>query len=179
LRKIPEYTDIEGRLEREDINAISALDLLIQNDGKFLPDIAVTRVEFLTAVCTCFKYLPCNVYHDVYSDVFGDEWFAGTVQSGYDNGLIDVQMTQDDKFCPDTPVLLGEAVSILLNAYANKTKRKIDKDGEFLHCWADAYLKCAVELGVLSTSNDSLVLEPLSRARAAVLLHKAVNKLLS
>ena len=74
--------------------------------------VSVSRAEFLSAACSTFLYLPKNVYNDVYPDVFGDEWYAGTVQGAYDSGLTGTPAGKN--FRPAEPVSCADALAVLI-----------------------------------------------------------------
>ena len=40
------------------------------------------------------RFFPTNVYNDMYEDVVGHEWYAGTVECAYQNGMIDEHLVE-------------------------------------------------------------------------------------
>lgn len=64
----------------------------------------LTRVDWLVRLMGAARILPCPVYNDAFDDIFGDEWYAGSVQAGADHGLWDPVLTPERVFGPLEPV---------------------------------------------------------------------------
>ena len=112
---IPVFKDIDGLAKKADIQEIVRRGIMSGKEGTFRPAEPVSRAEFLSSLFAAFHYLPKNVYNDVYTDIFGDEWYAGTVQSAYDSGFIDKSLTPDGEFKPNSYISCGEALSITIH----------------------------------------------------------------
>ena len=70
------------------------------------PSQPADRVSALDMVIRTARFFPTNVYNDMFTDVVGHEWYAGTVECAYQNGMIAPEMVEDGKFYPLRPVTL-------------------------------------------------------------------------
>ncbi len=87
------------------------------------------RASALDMVIKTARFFPTNVYNDMFSDVVGHEWYAGTVECAYQNGMIDPGLVEDGKFFPLRPVTLEEFLVFAVNGY--KSRRKLpDMNGD-------------------------------------------------
>jgi hypothetical protein len=126
----------------------------------------VSRSEFLSAAFSTFQYLPKNVYNDVYPDVFGDEWYAGTIQAAYDSRLTGTPAGTD--FRPKEPVTCADALSVLIRILQDRYG--VDRtDADVLNQGADAVHRKAAKLGIDFRTPDQM----LDGAQAAAMLKKA------
>lgn len=85
------------------------------------------RVAALDMVIRTVKFFPTNVYNDMFRDVIGHEWYAGTVECAWQNGMIDGGLVEDGKFYPLRPVTLEEFLIFAVNGYKS---RKVLPDAE-------------------------------------------------
>ena len=108
--------------------AISALTSkgIIPNEDTFRPNDIITRVEALAWIIKAVSFVPVNVYNDMYPDVIGHEWYAGVVESAYQNDIVDKALTSDGKFHPLEEVTAEQMVSFCISAY--KSRKKIATD---------------------------------------------------
>ncbi len=137
-------------------------------DGIERPEETLTRVEALEFVIKAARFFPTNVFNDVYDDIVGHEWYAGTVQCAYQNGIIPPQLVRDRKFEPEKPVTLEEFLVFIMGAY--RSRRKMPKGSPCASglCCTPAfapYVGAAYALGAVS-ENDKLK-NVITRERAA------------
>lgn len=175
---VPHFTDLENICEKAPIEEIVRRGILRGKDNLFCPNQPISRAEFLTSVFIAFHYLPKNVYNDVYSDIFGDEWYAGTVQSAYDNGFIDSEMTPNHQFQPRIPIVPVDALSILIHIlegkYSTEAKNSDGAQTAENGNRSERILQRAAQLHLVPASCGTLE-DSLYRARAALILNRAIN----
>lgn len=119
------------------------------------PQALLTRADALELVVTALHFFPTNVYNDIFTDVIGHEWYAGTVECAWQNGLILPELIENNTLQPLREVDGNTFVRILLNGYA--TRKDLPKAG------SDADIARA--LGILPDGFDGCA--PLSRRQAA------------
>lgn len=81
------------------------------------PEDILTRVEALDFVIKATKLFPTNVFNDEFEDVVGHEWYAGTVECAYQNGIIPNWMVEDKQLKPNRKVTLEELLCFMMNGY--------------------------------------------------------------
>lgn len=121
------FKDLDKCAYKADIEALTAKGI-IANEEKFRPDDIITRVEALAWIIKAVSFVPVNVYNDMYPDVIGHEWYAGTVESAYQNKLVDAALTADKQFHPLEEVTAEQLVSFIINAY--KSRKNVSSDVE-------------------------------------------------
>ena len=88
------------------------------------PEDIITRVEALDLVIKAVKFVPTNVYNDMYDDVEGHEWYAGTVECAYSNGMVDDALLGNKEFRPNSEVTYEQLISFCVNGY--KSRKKVE-----------------------------------------------------
>ncbi|MCM1183278.1 MAG: GDSL-type esterase/lipase family protein [Roseburia sp.] len=132
------------------------------------PDETLTRVEALDMVIKTARFFPTNVFNDIYEDIVGHEWYAGTVECAYQNGIIPAGMTPQGRFEPEKQVRMEEFLALVMGGY--RSRRKLPEEAP---CALDAactaycvpYVRAAYALGVVRADED--LQAALTRARAA------------
>lgn len=130
------------------------------------PDDHMTRAEALQMVIKKVNFFPTNVYNDMFTDVVGHEWFAGTVECAYQNGMILDEMVEDGKFYPNREVTGEEFIAILMMAY--RSRKEWPKEVQTLQGishWANPAVSAALTLTLISDVHG--LTEPLTRKQAA------------
>lgn len=114
------------------------------------PEEILTRAEALDFVIRAVHYFPTNVYNDPFEDIVGHEWYAGVVECAFQNGLIPKEMTVDNCFHPDSPILLEEFLWIAMTGYQSRKRlpRQNVKEIEGTFIWTRESVKMACELGL-------------------------------
>ncbi len=131
------------------------------------PDEPITRAEALALLIQAVHFFPTNVYNDMFEDIVGHEWYAGTIECAYQNGMIDPNLVADKMIKPMETATLAEFISMALNAYAS---RKAIPSGDNISvldevpAWQKPYLKSACALGFITNSDSASV--PLLRKDA-------------
>jgi len=120
------------------------------------PDEPITRAEALALLIQAVHFFPTNVYNDMFTDVVGHEWYAGTIECAYQNGMIDPHLVADKQIKPEVSVTLAEFVTMAVNACAS---RKTLPAGEDIllpqtDAWLMPYLKTAAALSLIGSVSD-------------------------
>ena len=102
-------------------------EMPILSDGRDLSE-SLDRVSALELVIRTAGFFPTNVYNDMFTDVVGHEWYAGTVECAYQNGIIDMGLVKDGKFRPLQPVTLEEFLVFAVNGY--RSRKAIPENGD-------------------------------------------------
>lgn len=121
------------------------------------PDDPLRRAEALDMVIKTARFFPTNVFNDLYEDIVGHEWYAGTVECAYQNGIIPPQMVTDRRFEPEKPVILEEFLTLAVRGY--KSRKKMPEEEP---CALDAvcepycipYVRAAYSLGAVKAGED-------------------------
>ncbi|MBQ8639435.1 MAG: rhamnogalacturonan acetylesterase [Lachnospiraceae bacterium] len=137
------------------------------------PDEPITRAEALALLIQAVHFFPTNVYNDMFDDVVGHEWYAGTIECAYQNGMIDPSLADGKHIHPNRPATLADFLSMAINACAS---RKTLPAGEELpvSCdvsdWLKPYLKTALALNWIDDSSNASA--PLLRKDARTIAQK-------
>lgn len=102
-------------------------EMPILSDGRDLSE-SLDRVSALELVIRTAGFFPTNVYNDMFTDVVGHEWYAGTVECAYQNGIIDMGLVKDGKFRPLQPVTLEEFLVFAVNGY--RSRKAVPENGD-------------------------------------------------
>ncbi len=160
------FKDLDKCVYKADIEALTAKGI-IPNEECFRPDDIITRVEALAWIVKAVGFVPVNVYNDMYPDVIGHEWYAGTVESAYQNKIVDNALTYDGKFHPLSEVTAEQLISFVINAYKSRKNVSSDvslSDMDGVSEYATGYVSAAKQLGFIK--EDFNAREKLSRAKA-------------
>ena len=154
----PHFTDIDNIPEKEDIIRL-AKSGIIPCDDVFRPNDIITRVEVLSMVTKCVNFVPVNVYNDMYSDVVGHEWYAGTVECAYMNGIVDKALIDGDKFLPLSDTTNEMLISYIINGLkSRKTFDFASSCDTSYNCskWSEQYIYTAKKLGLINKTFEPL-----------------------
>lgn len=147
-----------------------------QADGFALPERPedlLSRGEALDMIIQTMKFFPTNVYNDMYRDVIGHEWYAGSVQCAYQNGLIPEAMVEDGCFRPAQPVTRQEYLAMLMNGFRSRRTITPASDAAAfagIQEYARRAVMESIALGILEMEDD--LTEYISRQEAAGITHK-------
>lgn len=125
------------------------------------PDEPLTRVEALDMVIQAARFFPTNVFNDMYEDIVGHEWYAGTVECAYQNGIIPPQMVSGRRFEPQKQVTVEEFLALVMGGYKSRKGLPEEASGEN-PCVFDntatqyclPYVRAAYFLGVVKEGDD-------------------------
>lgn len=147
-------------------------------DGTFLPDQAVTRAEFATMVNQAFGFT--GEVTETYPDVKPDSWFAKEIarakNAGYLSGYADGTIRPNELITrQEMAAMLTRVMNLAVND-GPELGRFSDRDS--VPAWSRAACAALVREGYLSGYQDGTlqVLNPTSRAMAAVILNQAMEK---
>lgn len=121
------------------------------------PGEPLQRAEALDMVIKTARFFPTNVFNDLYEDIVGHEWYAGTVECAYQNGIIPPQMVKDHRFEPEKPVSMEEFLALVMGGY--KSRKKMPEEvpcvGDTLcEPYCRPYVRAACSLGVIQEGDD-------------------------
>ena len=152
------FTDISGHWAEEDIVKMAEKGVIKGiSETQFAPESTVTRAEFLTLVIRALNANQASEFTDMYADVSPTDWYARTVQTAKNIGIIVPDMTPDNALNPTAPITREEMASVIVRAYEAKSKLAAptasvstfsDKD-EISH-WALRYVEGACGLKILT-----------------------------
>jgi lysophospholipase L1-like esterase len=121
------------------------------------PDDRLLRAEALDMVIKAAKFFPTNVFNDVYDDIVGHEWYAGTVQCAFQNGIIPKGMIKDGKFRPEEEITLEDLMCFTVSACGSRKSLPAAKKTRYDSVcdeYAKKYMGVAVALGLIGEDED-------------------------
>ncbi len=178
------YEDIVGHWAKNDIEDLTKKGILKgDGTGKFRPDDTVTRAEFIAMVARAVS-LNLIQYNGAYSDVSESAWYASVVQAASNVGMIDANLTKNNKLQPQTAILREEAATIIVNAvylrnpswFEATTLMKFADESE-ISSWAYEAVAGAYSRGIFigNTNNEIQPKKSLTRAEAAAVIKRATK----
>ncbi len=117
------------------------------------PTEMLTRAEALDFLIKAARFFPTNVYNDLFTDVVGHEWYAGTVQCAYSSGFLPAEMSSRPVFGPEEPITYAEFIALAISAA--RSRRDV-AEGEAGHweqglpaelAWTGPYIRSALAMG--------------------------------
>ena len=121
------------------------------------------------------RFFPTNVYNDMFQDVVGHEWYAGTVECAYQNGMIEEGLVENHCFCPDQPVTMEEFLVFAMNAYRSRKALPEDRDSVYdssCRDFARPYVRAAFSLGLVAPDGSTELSRVITRGEAVELCRK-------
>lgn len=127
------------------------------------------RVAVLDMLIKTARFFPTNVYNDMFTDVVGHEWYAGTVECAYQNGLIDPNLVVNGCFEPLGPVTLEEFLVFAMNGY--KSRKNLPEEvpcplDEQCKDFARPFVRAAYALGLIGTEDGAMLKTRITRGKA-------------
>ena len=114
------YTDIRGHWAEQAILAHADWDLFSDQEGKFMPDRAITRSEFVQmlheSLGVHMQYFRATDITEYFQDVRNEEAYAGRL---YDLATMDI-IDGRGRFGPNEPLPRDEMVHYVMNALRNQ-----------------------------------------------------------
>lgn len=132
-------------------------------------DKEATRVDVLDMVIKTARFFPTNVYNDMFDDVVGHEWYAGTVECAYQNGIIDEHLVNNRQFHPKQVVMLEEFIIFAMNGYKSRKAFPAETAcayDESCQPFARSYIRAAVGIGLLAADGSDNLKKQLTRGEA-------------
>lgn len=138
-------------------------------------DEALDRATALDMIIKTARFFPTNVYNDMFSDVVGHEWYAGTVECAYQNGIIDMAMTENGEFHPLREVALEEFLAFAINGY--KSRKALPEEKACIYddrcsAYARPYVRAAVSIGLIAGDGSADMKKIVTRGEAVELCRK-------
>ncbi len=139
------------------------------------PEKPASRAEVLDMIIRTVRFFPTNVYNDMYEDVVGHEWYAGTVECAYQNGMIDEHLVEGTHFRPEKEVTLEEFLVFAMNGY--QSRKHFPKEEACIydtscHDYARPYVRAAVGIGLLPSDTRIELDQIITRGEAVALCRK-------
>ena len=118
------YNDISSHWAKTDIQHLANIGVLSSSaDGKFHPDAAITRGEFIDLVSRAARYGKM-AHSGKLADVTENLWYTESIEGALDAGIIPDEMIADGCFMPDQPITCEEMLAIATLACNYKTGDK-------------------------------------------------------
>ncbi len=178
------FADVENHWGKPYILPLAEAGIIKgKSEGIFDPDGQITRAEFLTLALKVAGITASG--NASYPDVGTDTWFAATVATAKEKGLIDPNMTLDGNFYPDQNITREEMTSVIVKLYEAQKGATAEgdvsrfSDAATFSPWASASVGKAVALGVVTGNPDGTfnARGNATRAEAAVIFSR-LQKLL-
>jgi len=169
------FHDVAGYWAEEQINQLASLDVVKgYPDGKFYPENAVTRAEFVKMLCQLFDL---GTSADAsFADVTADDWFAPFVGAAKAAGL--VQGDEENCFNPNKTVSRQDAAVMLSRLLQLEgVDASAFSDSSSVSDYATAHVGALFAVGLINGMDDGSF-QPLAkttRAQAAVMLLNCKN----
>ena len=133
------------------------------------------RVSVLDMIIKTARFFPTNVYNDMFTDVVGHEWYAGTVECAYQNGIIDENLVEGQLFYPEREVTLEEFLVFGMNGYKSRKalpeERECAYDGSCRE-FAGSFVRAACAIGLIPADGSADLKKVITRGEAVELCRK-------
>lgn len=134
------------------------------------PDAPLLRADALDMIIQNAGFFQVNVYNDLFEDVIGHEWYAGTVECALQNGIIIPQVCGERLFYPQEPVTLEHFIVFAINGYLSRRAAPAQSPcpyDESTDEWALPYIRMAYGFGILAGDGSDSLKQEISRRRGA------------
>lgn len=153
-------------------NPNAGAQLLAEVENLGMP---ATRADVLDMIIKTVRFFPTNVYNDMFVDVVGHEWYAGTVECAYQNGMIDEHMVEDKHFYPEQAVTMEEFLVFAMNGYQSRKhfpKEQACAYDRVCYGYAMPYVRAACSIGLIEKDGSVDLKRVLTRGEAVALCRK-------
>lgn len=153
-------------------NPNAGAQLLAEVENLGMP---ATRADVLDMIIKTVRFFPTNVYNDMFVDVVGHEWYAGTVECAYQNGMIDEHMVEDKHFYPGQAVTMEEFLVFAMNGYQSRKhfpKEQACAYDRVCYGYAMPYVRAACSIGLIEKDGSVDLKRVLTRGEAVALCRK-------
>lgn len=176
------FNDIETNKYKDAINALAAYGALsVPTDGKFRPDEKITRAE-MAALTVKLANVTVYRFKNAFIDVSPDKWYANSIQSAVNGGLVATPIIASGYYFPESPATLSDIITYavcLREVYGVHDEQiplanYIDNRG--ISDEVSEYFAKAVSSGIYTPENNRL--NPnrmLTRAEAVNMLYNAIK----
>ncbi|MEN1761616.1 S-layer homology domain-containing protein [Anoxynatronum sibiricum] len=168
------FTDTENHWAKSDIDFVTKRGLFSgTGDGKFSPDMLMTRGMFVTVLGKLAKVDAANLTSSSFKDVKSDAYYLPYIQWANTAGI--VKGVSSDEFAPDMPIS-REQMAVMLLKYikamnidiAKLREEKLFDDEDEMSTWAKEAVKEIQMMGILSGKPDNTFDPKGSATRAEV-----------
>lgn len=139
------------------------------------PDAPLNRVAALDMIIKTARFFPINVYNDMFTDVVGHEWYAGTVECAYQNGIIDGHLVENNCFYPEKEVTLEEFLVFAVNGYKSRKTLPEEVPCPYDDCcspFAGSFVRVACSIGILKVDGSEHLNRVITRGKAVEICRK-------
>lgn len=174
------FNDISGHWAEESINNMMKKSIVKGVTAyEFAPERKITRAEFVTLLLRALNEEE-KEYSGEFTDVTADDWYANTVKTAYDLGLIS---GFNGAFNPDGYISRQEMAKLLVLAYENKMGEISTADVSYndeanISDWAQIFVKKSSSVKIM-LGDDNGCFNPAkgaTRAEATVAIERFLNK---
>ena len=158
------YDDVANPLEGARL--LSDVDRLEDN---------ADRASVLDMIIKTARFFPTNVYNDMFTDVVGHEWYAGTVECAYQNGIIDANLCEGQCFCPERETTLEEFLVFGMNGYKSRKALPEEKECAYdsvCRAFARPFVRAACGIGLIPADGSADLKRVITRGEAVELCRK-------
>lgn len=170
-------SELNGHWAKSTIEEWIRLGLLKgDSNGKYYPDRAVTRAEFMAMVNRVMNYTQPGESIENYTDISPDKWYyndcAIALEAGYIKG------TSETELSPEAPITREQAITIVarikgIDQSADMSALSLATDSAAVSSWAKSAVAAAINEGFVTGSNG--MINPagmITRSEAIVLLDR-------
>ena len=111
----------------------------------------------------------------MFDDIVGHEWYAGTIECAWQNGMIDVGLVENGHFYPEREVSIEEFLVLALGGYKGRKRLPDEKECAYdsrCHDFALPYIRAACQLGLIAADGSEELDRILTRGEAVELCRK-------
>ncbi len=189
---IPKFRDTSGHWAEQDISQLYSLDIFDGQSPFFLPDVPMTRVDFVKAVVKATnmrseqttakkKTSKATAEKSPFKDMQISDPNYVHVKEALDKGVI--TLTIDGNFQPDDPLTRAQAIAILIKALGFENKAPVlgystgFADDSQIPIWSKDYIYAARDMGLVKGDayNHVNASREMTRAEASVMLNKFLS----
>lgn len=153
------FSDIADSWAKAEIEELAASGIINGvAPGEFAPDREISRAEFLTMIFRLLKLSPID-YEQIYPDVAPEAWYADTLQTAYELGLLD-KTGFGGSFYGESAINREEMASLLAKGYAlycgeAEAEENDYSDESSISDWAKGYVETVSSLGVMQGKEEN------------------------
>ncbi|MBN6185718.1 S-layer homology domain-containing protein [Aneurinibacillus sp. BA2021] len=150
----------------------------------FAPGRSITRAEFAALLARAYKPATAEGTAPSFRDVGESKWYTESIQHVYRMGVM--KGVSEDRFGPEQAMSREEAAVVITRLLKQHKELAIEtvaplsfKDQQSISAWAKQDIALAAQQGIVSGMTDQTFApkKPVTRAEAAVMLHRLEQKL--
>lgn len=176
------YNDISDSKYKDAINALAAYGALnVPADGMFRPNDKITRAE-MAALTVKLANVTIYRFKNAFIDVSPDKWYANSIQSAVNGGLVATPIIASGYYFPESPATLSDVVTyaICLREIYSSVDEQVSLvnyvDYRGISDEVSEYFAKAVASGIYTPENNRLnPNKMLTRAEAINMLYMAIK----